>query len=248
MCLAVYKPAGVHPDWDAYSNGFQRNSDGAGFAVVDAGKVRIHKGFFTFDEFKEAFSNFADKQCAVHFRLTSHGKTNADNCHPFKVSDELALIHNGVLNIACDVNASMSDTWHYNRLILRPLAARDRGFYSRPDISFMGEQAIAGSKFVFLRADGDFGIWNESDGHWHGDAWWSNHSYESPFKPVKREVVRYMWADVAPKYLGAEAKWAYEDLSDAGWSSCDLDEYLRDYGEDELRALARAECGEECYR
>jgi hypothetical protein len=57
-----------------------------------------------------------------------------------------------------------------------------------------------------------------------------------------------MWADVAPKYLGAEAKWAYEDLSDAGWSSCDLDEYLRDYGEDELCALARSECGEEFYR
>ena len=99
MCLAIYKPAECMPDWGALEEGFQSNDDGAGFAAVADGKVIVSKGHFTFDDFREAYLPYQHLQSAVHFRWATHGKTDVLNCHPFRISDETALIHNGVLSI-----------------------------------------------------------------------------------------------------------------------------------------------------
>jgi hypothetical protein len=244
MCLAVYKPAGVLPDWEAYREGFRCNSHGAGFAVVDSGNVLVHKGFFTFDEFREALLPVGDKQAAIHFRLATHGKTDRDNCHPFLVRPDLALIHNGILPIQCNLNAAMSDTWHYAELILRPLAERDPDFFVRPELVFLGSAAITGSKFVFLRGDGTHAIWNEDDGHWDDDAWWSNRSYQS-WGYYRREAVRVRGFDPEPEveseyreYLRGEVAWAYDDLLELGYSPQELDDYLRSEGDEALIAYA----------
>lgn len=251
MCLAIYKPAKVQPDWEAYREGFRSNAHGAGFAVVDNGKVLIHKGFFTFDEFKEAFQVVGDKQAAIHFRLATHGNKDRDNCHPFSVTPDLAMIHNGILPIACNVNKDMSDTWHYAQLILQPLAERDPDFFVRPEMAFLGSAAISGSKFVFLRADGTHGIWNEDDGHWEDDAWWSNKSYKS---------LGYWWRDntrvsgfLSESYTKADSKddeseyrdflrgevaWAYDDLLEQGYEARDLDDMLRNEGDEALIQFA----------
>ncbi len=254
MCLAVYKPAGVRPDWEAYANGFQRNPHGSGFAVVSDGQLKIHKGFFTFDDFRAALEPYAAKQCAIHFRLATHGKTDIANCHPFVVSRQLAVIHNGILPIDCNVNSAMSDTWHYTTLILKPLAERDADFYKRPEMSFIGSAAIEGSKLVFLRSDGDYHIWNEGDGHWHADAWWSNKSYEGYQRTLHKPVTRFLrddwWQPDEPEskyrdYLKGESRWAYEDLLRDGFSVEELDQLIDEGGEEELRAVAEEFSGGE---
>jgi len=104
------------------------------------------------------------------------------NCHPFKVTEDLVMIHNGVLDIATTSKPRRSDTWHYVDGVLAPMAQRDPDFFMRPEIVFMGGQAIDGSKFCFLRADGAYGIWNESDGHWVNGVWYSNYSYKPTSK------------------------------------------------------------------
>lgn len=251
MCLAVYKPSGTLPDWEAYAEGFRSNSHGAGFAVVDAGNLIIRKGFFTFDAFREAFRPFANMQAAVHFRLATHGNKDEDNCHPFVVADGLSLIHNGVLDIACNQDKSKSDTWHYAKLILQPMAKRDRDFFLRPDVRFLGESAIRGSKFVFLRADGQYGIWNEGSGHWHADCWWSNRSYEQSRwweRPIKGFSSYEEQAEEAESeyrdFLTGEVAWAYDDLLQAGFTATDLDQILREEGDEALIQYAE-ECNEE---
>lgn len=240
MCLAVYKPAGVPPDWEAYREGFRCNSHGAGFAVVDSGSVKICKGFFSFDDFRSAFEPYADSQAAIHFRLATHGERDSANCHPFRVTDDLAMIHNGVLSIACNVNKAMSDTWHYVELVLRPMAHRDADFYRRPDVKFMGESAIKGNKFVFLRGDGGHAIWNESSGHWSEDAWWSNDSYKTYSAYWSRPAIGF-WrqeTNVQPPeseyqdFLVGEAREAYDTLLEHGFTADDLDAVLRDEGEE----------------
>lgn len=252
MCLAVYKPSGTLPDWEAYAEGFRSNSHGAGFAVVDGGNLIIRKGFFTFDAFREALLPFANLQAAVHFRLATHGNKDGDNCHPFVVADGLSLIHNGILDIDCNQDKSKSDTWHYAKLILQPMAERDPDFFMRPEVVFLGESAIRGSKFVFLRADGEFSIWNEGSGHWRGDCWWSNSSYEQT-RWWERPIRGF---DDSPKeeeqddeseyrdFLSGEVAWAYDDLLHAGYTAHDLDQLLREQGDDALIQFAE-ECNEE---
>lgn len=250
MCLAVYKPAGVLPDWEAYREGFRCNSHGAGFAVVDSGNVLVHKGFFDFDAFREAFAPVADRQAAIHFRLATHGKTDRDNCHPFLVQPDLALIHNGILPIRCNLNTAMSDTWHYAQLILQPLSERDPDFFVRPELIFLGSAAISGSKFVFLRGDGTHAIWNEGDGHWHADAWWSNRSYQS-WGYFRREACSPRVQGFDPKpaeptddrseyrdYLRGEVAWAYDDLLQLGYEPQELDDFLRAEGDEALIVFA----------
>lgn len=178
MCLAIYKPAGKTIDWDALEEGFRSNGDGAGFAYVRNDELFTHRGLFTFDAFKEAFTPHAKRQAIIHFRLATHGKKDKKNCHPFRINNNLCLIHNGILPIKCNHDANMSDTWHYTHLILKPMAERDPEFYMRDEIVFMGEAAIGGNKFVFLSADGNFNIWNDDAGHWASDVWYSNRSYQ----------------------------------------------------------------------
>jgi hypothetical protein len=251
MCLAIYKPSKVQPDWDALEEGFCSNSHGAGFACVIGGQVVIHKGFFTFDDFRTAYEPFAQRQSLVHFRWATHGNRDADNCHPFRVTDELAMIHNGVLNISTDEDTSKSDTWHYVEHILKPLAERDRGFYSDNAIKFMGESAISGSKFCFLRADGDWEIWNSEDGHWSGDIWYSNRSYvksrigfsrwpkEEAVTPLAFDEFDDPGESVIYDSLATADQWAYEDALEVGLTAEEIDEYIANYGLESLRYLTR---------
>jgi glutamine amidotransferase len=179
MCLAIYKPASTKPDKEAYRNGFENNTHGAGFAAAVNGGLVIGKGFFKFKEFWRAFKPYADCPALIHFRLATHGKKDTDNCHPFSITDNLAMIHNGVLPICTKDDETKSDTWHFVEKILKPLHELDPEFYQHQAISFLGRCAISGSKFVFLRSDGDFGIWNEEDGKWESDGhWYSNSGYQ----------------------------------------------------------------------
>lgn len=178
MCLAIYKPAATRPDWDAYKNGHSQNDDSWGFAAVVNGSLVTRCGIGNFDEFREAFEPYSDAAAVIHFRWATHGKTDLHNCHPFMVSSDLAVIHNGIISIKCDLHAERSDTWHFNELVLKPMHARDPEFYKRNDVVYSQQLAHSGSKFIFLRADGDVCIWNEDDGDWERDGhWYSNDSH-----------------------------------------------------------------------
>lgn len=252
MCLAIYKPSKVKPDWDALEEGFKSNSHGAGFAVAVDGSIQIHKGFFTFDDFARAYMPLEDKQALIHFRWATHGARDAEMCHPFSVTDEIAMIHNGILNISTDDDKTKSDTWHYVEYILKPLAERDRDFYSDNSIKFMGESAISGSKFCFLRADGDWEIWNSDDGHWHGDAWYSNRSYaksigftkwpkakEKEEVPVDLPVYQDTGESRYYDTLSKSDQWVYEDCLEVGFSAEELDDYIANDGASALQYLKR---------
>lgn len=248
MCLAVYKPADVLPDWGALEEGFASNKDGAGFVCVSDGKLLIDKGHFSFDSFRESYEPYAHLQSAIHFRWATHGKTNSDNCHPFRITDHLAMIHNGVLPIQCNVDKNMSDTWHYVNLILQPMAERDPDFCFQPEVIFMGNAAIKGSKFVFLNADGEYAIWNEDDGHWAGDIWYSNNSYKCVRQPIgyRRWVkddgpILYGTDDSEDSryrdFLQADQRWAYDDLLQDGYSVQELDDMVKEQGPESLTEL-----------
>jgi glutamine amidotransferase len=216
VCLAIYKPAEIRPDWERLQRGFNLNDDGAGFAAVVDGKLVVQKGFFKFTDFRDAFEPLAMHQAAIHFRLKTHGERDADNCHPFLVTDETAMIHNGILNIQCSVAPTMSDTWHYANLVLAHTARTNRDFFLCPGISFLGEQAIGtGNKFVFLRADGEWGIWNEKSGHWNDGCWYSNSGYSKAYGYYTWAKDEYDAVDSSRATAAKNLGWTNEKKMDA---------------------------------
>ena len=71
MCLALFKPAGIKPEWDKLQNAMCANSDGAGFAVAVKGQLIVEKGFFKFEDLKKAMKPFMLHPMLVHFRLAT---------------------------------------------------------------------------------------------------------------------------------------------------------------------------------
>lgn len=214
MCLAIYKPAETPADWKSYENGFESNDHSWGFAAVRDGVLIVKHGVGKFDEFRQAFEPYAGCQAVIHFRWATHGSRTVANCHPFLVSKNLAVIHNGIISIKCNVHSDRSDTWHFNELVLKPMHKRDNDFFKRPEIVYTQELAHRGNKLCFLRADGTHCIWGEEDGHWETDGhWYSNRDYQSSWgygkyhtwEREKSSPIGYLGASGA-RYLPIESE------------------------------------------
>lgn len=217
MCLAVCKPSGVKPNWQALENGFYNNPHGAGFAVSTGRDVSIHKGFFTFTAFREAFEPFAKSNALIHFRFATHGLRDEGNCHPFAVNEGLAMIHNGILDIDTSEDRTKSDTYHYVQSVLKPLSKGDAKFYRRPHIRFMGAAAIgSNNKFAFLGKGGDFEVWNKAQGVEDGGCWYSNtgfrpKSFSIPKKWYQEEPKKKEWTSMEATLSLTDSEWGLDD-------------------------------------
>ena len=113
MCVICHKPENVKlPSKQTFEDMWGANRDGAGVMWRDGGKVRYVKGFMKEADFMKWLDDnremLNDKECAFHFRITTHGGTNKENCHPFPLdlkTDPHALsgccksvlMHNGIL-------------------------------------------------------------------------------------------------------------------------------------------------------
>ncbi len=214
MCLALYKPVNIKPDYDKLRTAMQYNSDGAGFAVAHEGQLIVEKGFFKFDSFKKAFEPFEDCAAIVHFRIGTSGVKDKNNCHPFKLNDfevadtglvPVAVIHNGIFNDAASDKKEWNDTWHVCRDILHPLWRQNPFCFSDPHIIALGDKYVGSfNKLVFLDSTGKCSIWGESNGHWKDGVWYSNRSYED-------------WKVADPRHSYTGSKRNYGKLVNGAW-------------------------------
>lgn len=194
MCLAIFKPANKKVLKYQMENAFDSNDDGAGFAYPLNGKVVIEKGFFKFADFWKAIVPHMDKPMAIHFRWSTHGKVDETNCHPFKINDELAMIHNGVISGIDITDKDKSDTRTFVDDYVKPINKGNPRFIYTEYGKRTLQACIGSSKLVFINKKGKAVIVNETAGHWNNDVWYSNDSY----KQVK---VRY--SNFSSPYYGA---------------------------------------------
>lgn len=177
MCLAILKPAGKIVSKEHLSNGYDRNSDGAGFAYAENGEVVIQKGFFKFEEFYAAYQPHENKQCLIHFRIRTAGQTDAVNCHPWRINPKMALIHNGMLPIRED--AGLSDTGIFTNRVISPIVDANPDIIFTNGFKWLIESAIgSNNKVVILNSAGGYVIFNEKSGSWDDGVWYSNCSYK----------------------------------------------------------------------
>lgn len=153
MCIIIAKKKGNRlPTKKELEYSFQHNPDGAGFMYTDNGKVVIDKGYMTFEKFYERykalckdFNNFKDKSLVIHCRIGTAGSNNAQNTHPYPLTNNIfkmhklhtttnvGIAHNGIIS---DYNPTkddgdVNDTQNFIKTYLYYLSSFDKTFYKR---------------------------------------------------------------------------------------------------------------------
>ena len=180
MCIAILKPKGENISKQRLETCFDNNDDGAGYVFAMNGALHFFKGFFRFKDFWKSYVqnvvNNGNPISAIHFRITTHGKTNTANCHPFKVNDNLGFIHNGVIDMVdVDKKKKRSDTSVFNDTILKQLPSN---FIRNTAICDLIAESIGNSKLVFLDNNENYMIIAEEQGNWIDNVWYSNNSFK----------------------------------------------------------------------
>lgn len=191
MCLLTFCPAGIQPDSQGLLRGSVQNNDGHGYAIVHNGRLIIGKGMSAgqvIDEFMTKRAMFPDGPALFHSRFTTHGLTNVENCHPFRVGGDkqTVIAHNGVM--PDEVQPRKGDHRSDTRITAESFLPRF-GYLSRSRTrqrfgTWMGSY----NKVVVLSVNPRFNqqayIINESSGMWDGGIWYSNSAYK-PYVPTR---------------------------------------------------------------
>lgn len=175
MCVIAIYEKNLELNREELSNCFKKNPDGAGFMYFDkkANKVRISKGYFTFDTLWEQLETLpVDVDRIIHFRIATSGAINTSTCHPFPVCDDYkqmgrgeiycneALAHNGILyeyTPKKGMKSRYSDTMCFVKQMVHPLGEA----IMNKQVQDLLEEHTMRNKFAILNHDqlvvlGDF--------------------------------------------------------------------------------------------
>ena len=187
MCVIAYKSRGAHLSDNMVRAMFDANPHGAGFMYAKDGRVHFEKGFFNVEALLRRYHACVsdDMPAVVHCRITTHGATCPQLCHPFPIVQRhakefkqtgeafLCMAHNGIIPERswwwfANPNGKDSDTSAYARkLWLEGLRALTTARQAREI-----EREIGGSRLAFMDGSGNV----ELLGHWEKVAgvWFSN--------------------------------------------------------------------------
>ena len=179
MCIIATIPQKIQIQKSTLKRCWDNNPHGGGFMFTDGKKVQTFKEMTSFKRYWREFlakrEEFPNSTFVCHFRISTHGKINETNCHPFNVNDKLGFVHNGIIRNA-PISADYSDTYMFNVSILQTLPTN---FTDNLAIMVLLKEYIgSGSKLCFLSADNNVSFVNESAGVWDEGVWYSNGGYK----------------------------------------------------------------------
>lgn len=212
MCIIAAKAANIPmPSRETIRTMWNGNRDGAGFMYVEKGKVRIEKGFMAYESFEKALDKLEARldltrtPVVMHFRITTHGGTKPENCHPFPITDsigalkkltcstDLGVAHNGIIPIT--PRRGISDTMEYIASQLAPLKRAMPRFYTNKDAMLLVKNAIE-SRMAFLTGDGK--IYTVGDFIKDEGVLYSNSSYKETRLTYRSLDNWDCWSDTDP--------------------------------------------------
>jgi hypothetical protein len=188
MCMLCVIPPNTTPSRDKLENSALNNPDGFGFAIAIPDEDRIHvettmNPDSSINRFLEMREMYPDTYAVWHARLATHGSTNIDNCHPFRVGGDsrTVLAHNGVLPVLIDKGDKRSDTRVFAEDVL-PVIGGVKALDNEQIFNVM-EDFCSGSKVCILTVDPSAEhtcyVINEKLGKFDDTGvWWSNDSCE----------------------------------------------------------------------
>lgn len=205
MCLLIYARPGSTPSKKHLRTAGANNPDGFGFALAVGNKVIHHRSMDLEDTiglFHDLRGEYPKAHAMFHLRITTHGNTSIDNCHPFVVDEGIVLGHNGILPI--EEKDGKSDTRQFAEEWLPQLGVSEV-LDDEQNFSEL-ERFARGSRLVVLSTNKKLAkpvyIVNEKDGHWDHGVWYSNNSY------------KYEWYAQSYRYYSTPATSKVATLSD----------------------------------
>lgn len=219
MCILINHPANTNFDRALLDDFYSFNSDGFGAMYAEEGKLVIVKTLGTPDEIAKIYNEeLAHRDCVIHYRMKTHGNINLDNCHPYKVTDDIWLAHNGILAMGNAVYPAMSDTWHFIEYILRPALSAHPEMMFNPDFQeYLADMIGPSNKFALMDSSGQAVIINEHAGVKHQGAWlsntyaWSAHKHGHGYK---YSTTKYSTATPSKYYVSGSLLDEYDDYQD----------------------------------
>lgn len=202
MCVICVKGKGIaYPEEKYLKNCFENNSHGAGFMVPYKDKVRIRKGFKTYEDFKAALDRMRervgdDAPCVMHFRIATQG-FDRGMTHPFPLSSKMdgmtalksscniGVAHNGILELTSDGAKNYSDTMKFIADYLS-LIIRNFDWYKDKRSVKLIERLIDGSRLAIMDKNGAINLLGKGWIKAEDGCWYSNDSY-------KREKPKYTY-------------------------------------------------------
>ena len=187
MCIAIANLKGMPLSRAHFMNAWDNNSHGGGLCYVEGGVLKLHHELTDKEALYAIYSDKVRKSnVLLHMRITSKGSKTLDNCHPFPVTPDLALIHNGtIMNSKLTIEGQESDTSAFASL----LGNMPPDFLEYPDLVSLLENFIGSSKIALMDSSGNFHFLNKNGPSAFVDKttgnWFSNRSHE--------RVNNYVW-------------------------------------------------------
>lgn len=202
MCVIVHKPTGIAiPNDEVLKNCFNKNPHGSGILLYrqNSSHLEIHKGLMTFEDFKNTLTSLniqVDDELVLHFRITTSGGTNPENCHPFPISSDInqlkqlrintkqAFVHNGILGKG-DEKLKLSDTQLFVQEVMA--APNVVNYLDDKMVQQIIEQIADSSGSKFFVADAEkkiferYGKWYEVNSCFYSNVYWQHTSYSHSF-------------------------------------------------------------------
>jgi len=121
MCILIHHPSNVSFSDELLNDFYDHNSDGFGAMYAEGGKLVVVKTLGKPQEINALYKDaLKGRECIIHYRMKTHGDIDMENCHPYKVTDDIWMAHNGILSMGNPIDKTKSDTWHFIKFILRP--------------------------------------------------------------------------------------------------------------------------------
>lgn len=226
MCLLIQQPASVNFTDAFLLDVYAKNQDGLGVMYAVEGKLHVYKCLpANGQDFVDFYrKHAANRDCIWHARMQTHGDIDMENCHPYRVTDDIWLAHNGVLSTGNDADQTKSDTWHFIKNVLRPaLTSNPDLMQDKEWIAFMGSVIGGSNKFGLLRADGAACIINRKSGVEFEKSWLSNTYAWTPsrfgFQSPQAKVLRSFYGNSRR----ADEDWHWPNYSHSNWQQKSID-------------------------
>lgn len=235
MCILIHHPANVSFSDELLNDFYAHNSDGFGAMYSEGGKLVVVKTLGKPQEINALYKDaLKGRECIIHYRMKTHGDIDMENCHPYKVTDEIWMAHNGILSMGNPVDKSKSDTWHFIKYILRPALEANPALIFDVDYQLYLEDMIGGSnKFAFMHSSGKSVVLNYDAGVEHEGAWLSNtyawsahlHGHGARYKSGGNKYYTGSWGISDQGYNIGSTKHSSKSLSDGAAFGDYDDEY-----------------------
>lgn len=169
MCVIIQVGAKKTLPKQILQNCYNHNRHGWGIMWAKDGKLHTVKEYTDFEAFWKIWHEVPrDAERGIHFRIRTSGETNQANCHPFQPNEDVALMHNGVID-TLHVQSNMSDTFNFCEYELKPLLSAWPDFMEDDDFKDLMEKVTGSSKLLFLDKHGKMlvtrpNVWTEKHG------------------------------------------------------------------------------------